>query len=66
METISEKIEPEGPNEDKEITLEQINKDVENINDECKKINCHPVINVFSNIYKSICHLIKCFKFKKD
>ena len=49
METISEKIEPEGPYED-QITLEQIDKVVENINVECKTISCHPVINVLSNI----------------
>ena len=59
METISEdEITPPGPYVD-EITLEQINKDVESINVECKKISCHPVINVLSNIYKLICHLIK-------
>ena len=48
-----------------EITLEQKNKGVENINVECKNIYCHPVINALSNIYKLICHFLKCFKLKK-
>jgi hypothetical protein len=40
--------------------------DVENIQVECKKINCSPVMNVIKGIYKLFCHLIKCFKFKKE
>ena len=65
MEVIKEEKQPDGPNED-EITLEEINKDVENIQVECKQINCNPVINTFKAIYKLICHLMKCFKFKSD
>ncbi len=65
METVSEKSEPEGPNEE-EITLEQINKDIENINVECNKINCNPILNVLSGIYRLIRHFLKCFKFKNE
>ena len=49
-----------------EIKLEDISADVENIQVECKKINCSPVMNVIKGIYKLFCHLIKCFKFKKE
>ena len=45
-----EEKQPDGPNED-EITLEEINKDVENIQVECKQINCNPVINTFKAMY---------------
>ncbi len=66
MEVIKEEEkQPDGPNED-EITLEEINKDVENIQVECKQINCNPVINTFKAIYKLFCHLMKCFKFKNE
>ena len=65
MEVIKEEKQPDGPNED-EVTLEEINKDVENIQVECKQINCNPVINTFKAIYKLICHLMKCFKFKNE
>ena len=65
MEVIKEEKQPEGPQED-EVTLEEINKDVENIQVECKKINCNPVINTFKAIYKLFYHLIKCFKFKNQ
>ena len=37
MDTVNEEIEPEGFKED-EVTLEEINKDVENIQVERKKI----------------------------
>ena len=47
MDTVNE--EPEGTKED-EVTLEEINKDVENIQVECKQINCNPVINTFKAI----------------
>ena len=63
MDTVNE--EPEGTKED-EVTLEEINKDVENIQVECKKINCNPIMNVISGIYKLFCHLMKCFKFKNE
>ena len=49
-----------------EIKLEDITTDVENIQVECKKINCSPVINTFRAIYKLFCHLLKSFKFKKE
>lgn len=49
-----------------EIKLEDITTDVENIQVECKKINCSPVMNVIKGIYKLFCHLLKCFKFKKE
>ena len=49
-----------------EIKIEDITADVENIQVECKKINCSPVINTFRAIYKLFCHLLKCFKFKKE
>ena len=65
MDTIKEEKQPEGPQQD-EITLEEINKDVENIQVECKQINCNPVINTFKAIYKLFCHLMKCFKFKMN
>ena len=66
MEVIKEEEkQPDGPNED-EITLEEINKDVENIQVECKQINCNPLINTFKAIYKLFCHLMKCFKFKNE
>ena len=49
------------------VTLSRdISADVENIQVECKKINCSPVINTFRAIYKLFCHLLKCFKFKKE
>jgi len=56
---------PEGTKED-EIKLEDITTDIENIQVECKKVNCSPVINTFRAIYKLFCHLMKCFKFKKE
>ena len=62
---ITAREEPEGTKED-EVTLEEINKDVENIQVECKQINCNPVINTFKAIYKLFCHLMKCFKFKNE
>ena len=65
MEVIKEEKQPDGPDED-EVTLEEINKDVENIQVECKQINCNPVINTFKAIYKLFCHLMKCFKFKNE
>ncbi len=65
MEVIKEEKQPDGPKED-EVTLEEINKDVENIQVECKQINCNPVINTFKAIYKLFCHLMKCFKFKNE
>ena len=71
MDTIKEERaaqcakQPNGPNED-EITLEEINKDVENIQVECKQINCNPLINTFKAIYKLFCHLMKCLKFKNE
>ena len=49
-----------------EIKLEDITTDVENIQVECKKINCSPVMNVIKGIYKLFCHLFKCSKFKSD
>ena len=51
---------------EEEIKLEDITTDVENIQVECKKISCSPVMNVIKGIYKLFCHLIKCFKFKKE
>ena len=51
---------------DEEIKLEDISTDVENIQVECKKINCSPVMNVIKGIYNLFCHLLKCFKFKKE
>ena len=63
MDTVNE--EPEGTKED-EVTLEEINKDVENIQVECKQINCNPVINTFEAIYKLFCYLMKCLKFKNE
>ena len=55
-----------GQSPKEEIKLEDITTDVENIQIECKKINCSPVMNVIKGIYKLFCHLIKCFKFKKE
>ena len=63
MDTVNE--EPEGTKED-EVTLEDINKDVENIQVECKQINCNPLCNTLKAIYKLFCHLMKCFKFKNE
>jgi len=65
MEAIKEDQQPEGTKED-EINLEDIKTDVENIEVECKKINCNPVINVINGIYKLLCHLFKCFKCKTE
>ena len=56
---------PDGAKED-EINIEDITTDVENIQVECKKINCSPVMNVIKGIYKLFCDLFKCFKFKSD
>ncbi len=55
-----------GQSPKEEIKLEDITADVENIQVECKKINCSPVINTFRAIYKLFCHLLKCFKLKKE
>ena len=75
METVNEEIQKEEIQPDtqsaavtlsREITLEEINKDVENIQVECKKINCSPIMNVISGIYKLLCHIFKCFKSKND
>ena len=49
-----------------DFVMEDITTDVENIQVECKKINCNPVINTFKAIYKLFCHLMKCFKFKNE
>jgi len=66
METVSEDEKtPPGPYGD-EITLEQINKDIENINVECNKVNCNPILNVLIGIYRLIRHFLKCFKIKNE
>jgi len=65
MDEIKEEKQPEGTQED-EINLEDIATDVENIQVECKKLNCSPVLNVIKGIYKLFCHLLKCLKFKKE
>ena len=57
MEAIREDKGPEGTKED-EINLEDIKTDIENIEVECKKLNCNPVMNVISGIYKLICDLL--------
>ena len=49
-----------------EIILNDINKDVENIEEECEKNYCHPVYKVCIGIYKLVCDLLKCFKFKSN
>ena len=49
-----------------DFVMEDITADVENIQVECKKINCSPVIDTFRAIYKLFCHLLKCFEFKKE
>ena len=49
-----------------EIKLEDITTDVENIQVEFKKKICSPVMNVIKGIYKLVCDLLKCFKFKSD
>ena len=41
-----------GQSPKEEIKLEDITTDVENIQVECKKINCSPVMNVIKGIYK--------------
>ena len=53
-------------NEEPEVILEDINKDVENIQVECKQINCNPIMNVISGLYKLFCHIFKCFKSKNE
>ena len=55
-----------GQSPKEEIKLEDITTDVENIQVECKNINCSPVINAFRAIYKLFCHLFKCLKFKSE
>ena len=62
---ITEEKQPEGPQQD-EIKLEDITTDVGNIEEECKKINCNPIYKVCVGIYKLVCDLLKCFKFKSD
>ena len=70
-----EEKQPDGPKDTQgaavtlsrdEIKLEDITTDVENIQVECNQISCSPVINTFRAIYKLFCHLMKCFKFKKE
>jgi len=46
--------------------MDKINENIENIEEECEKIDCHPIINVFKRIYKLIRHLVECFKFKSE
>ena len=49
-----------------DFVMEDISTDIENIQVECKQINCSPVMNVIKGIYNLFCHLLKCFKFKKE
>ena len=44
-----------------EITLNDINKNVENLGKECEKLHCHPVYKVCIGIHKLVCDLLKCF-----
>jgi hypothetical protein len=41
-----------------------IEKDLEVIEEEAKKINCEPVFKVFNAVGKLICNILKCFKIK--
>ena len=41
-----------------------IEKDLEVIEEEAKKINCEPVFKVFNAVGKLICDILKCFKIK--
>ena len=42
-----------------------IEKDLEVIEEEAKKINCEPVFKVFNAVGKLICDILKCFKISR-
>jgi len=43
-----------------------IEKDLEVIEEEAKKINCEPVFKVLNAIGKLICDILRCFKIKNE
>ena len=43
-----------------------IEKDVEDIDDKCNKIQCTPLYDAFNAVMKLIYDVLKCFKFKTN
>ena len=43
-----------------------IEKDIEDVNDKCNKIQCSPLYNAFNAVFKLIIDVFKCFKFKSN
>ena len=41
-----------------------IEKDIEDIDDKCNKIQCTPLYDAFNTVMKLIYDILKCFKFK--
>ena len=43
-----------------------IEKDIDDVNDNCNKIQCSPLYNAFNAVIKLIYDVLKCFKFKTN
>jgi hypothetical protein len=43
-----------------------IEKDIEDIDDKCNKIQCTPLYDAFNAVMKLIYDVLKCFKFKTN
>ena len=43
-----------------------IEKDIDDVNDKCNKIQCSPLYNAFNAVIKLIYDVLKCFKFKTN
>ena len=42
--------------------MDDIKKDIDVIEEECKKIKCEPIFNIFNTVYKLFCDLLSIFK----
>ena len=43
-----------------------IEKDIDDVNEKCNKIQCSPLYNAFNSVIKLIYDVLKCFKFKTN
>ena len=43
-----------------------IEKEIDDVNDKCNKIQCSPLYNAFNAVIKLIYYVLKCFKFKTN
>ena len=43
-----------------------IEKDIDDVNDKCNKIQCQPIYNALNAVIKLIIDVFKCFKFKSN